>query len=80
MTTTKPTIANGDALRIAFRPREAAKALGISHGHLYVLLARGEIPARKMGKRTLILGTDLQAFVDRAPIAQFTSVHAKSTP
>jgi excisionase family DNA binding protein len=79
MSTTGLTITGGDALRIAYRPREAAKALGISHAQLYILMARGEIPARKMGKRTLLTVADLRAFVDRQPRAQFTSVHAKAT-
>jgi excisionase family DNA binding protein len=76
MNTTKPAIANGGE-RIAYKPSDAAKAIGISRGQLYILMARGEIPARKMGVRTLIAATDLQAFVARQPLAQFTSVHAK---
>jgi excisionase family DNA binding protein len=63
-------------MRISYSPVEAAKVLGVSRAYMYVLLARGEIPARKIGTRTLIAATDLQAFLDRAPRAQFTSVHA----
>jgi excisionase family DNA binding protein len=62
--------------RIAYKPADAAKAIGISPATLYVLMARGDLPAFKLGKRTLIKAADLQAFVDRAPRAQFTSVHA----
>jgi excisionase family DNA binding protein len=63
-------------MRISYSPVEAAKALGVSRAYMYVLLGRGEVPARKIGTRTLIVATDLQAFLDRAPRAQFTSVHA----
>ena len=63
-------------MRISYSPVEAAKVLGVSRAYMYVLLARGEIPARKIGTRTLIAATDLQAFLNRQPLAQFTSVHA----
>jgi excisionase family DNA binding protein len=61
--------------RISYSPVEAAKVLGVSRAYMYVLLARGEIPARKIGTRTLIAAADLQAFLNRQPLAQFTSVH-----
>ena len=75
MSTTELTLATGGA-RIAYKPSDAAKAIGVSLAHLYVLMARGDLPAFKIGKRTLIKAADLQAFVDRAPRARFASVHA----
>jgi excisionase family DNA binding protein len=46
-------------MRISYSPVEAAKVLGVSRAYMYVLLARGEIPARKIGTRTLIAAADL---------------------
>ena len=62
--------------RISYSPVEAAKVLGVSRAYMYVLLARGVVPARKIGTRTLIADADLREFVARLPRAQFTSVHA----
>ena len=46
-------------VRISYSPVEAAKVLGVSRAFMYVLLARREIPARKIGTRTLIADADL---------------------
>lgn len=52
---------------LALRPRDAAKALGISTRTLYTLTKEGAIPAKKIGhgKRSAVLYSvaDLQAFL-----------------
>ena len=51
---------------LALRPREAAKALGISERMLWSLTApRGTIPAVRIGTRVLYPVTGLQAWLDR---------------
>ena len=42
--------------------QEAAKALSISVRSLDYMIARGELPARKLGKRTLIPRAALEKF------------------
>ena len=47
---------------------EAVKATGMSRTAIYEALKRGDIPARKAGRRTLIPFADLQAYLDTLPI------------
>jgi excisionase family DNA binding protein len=44
----KPT-PNGDGLHLALRPRQAARALGISERLLWSMTNRGEIPYLRIG-------------------------------
>lgn len=43
---------------------DAANILGIGKTKLYSILAKGDIRAKKIGKRTLIRHEDLKAFID----------------
>jgi excisionase family DNA binding protein len=45
--------------RVALSPEEAAAVLGVSRASLYRALARGELPRRKGGRRTLVAVADL---------------------
>lgn len=56
---------------VCFSPSDAAKALGIGKSTLFVLLARGEIKAKKLGSRTLISAVELSRYVETLPDAQF---------
>ena len=47
---TTPTMYAGDPHRLALRPREAAKALGIGERKLWELTNRNEIPHVRCGK------------------------------
>lgn len=42
---------------------QAQEASGLGRTKLYELLRSGQLPARKLGKRTLILRSDLEAFL-----------------
>ena len=57
------------ALRLALRPREAAKALGISPRLLWQLTHDGHVPCVRIGggkRRTVLYPTaDLQAWLSR---------------
>jgi excisionase family DNA binding protein len=48
-------------------PREAARLLGISRASLYVLLANGQVTARKYGTRTLVSVESLRAYGETLP-------------
>lgn len=54
---------------IALTVAEAVKASGMSRSRLYEAL-RGELPARKAGKRTLIMVRDLEAYLANLPTYQ----------
>lgn len=55
------------ATPIAVTIPDAVKATGMSRTRLYDALKRGELTARKAGKRTLINYADLQAYLARLP-------------
>ncbi len=46
---------------------EAAQYSGMSRTSIYEALKRGELTARKAGRRTLISFADLQRFLDNLP-------------
>lgn len=48
---------------IALTTEQVQEVCGIGRTRLYELLKSGELPARKLGKRTLILRADLEAFL-----------------
>ncbi len=50
---------------LLLRPAEAAKALGLSRGRIYELLAAQEIGSIKEGSARLIPVDELRAWVDR---------------
>jgi len=56
-----------DRERIAYRPVEAAEVLGISRALIYRLIRQGEIPARRLATRTLVLRSDLERFASSLP-------------
>lgn len=53
-----------DPHRLALTPREVAEALGVSVPHVYRLIARGEIPARKLGRRLVVPSVALMSLLD----------------
>lgn len=70
------TDSNSD-IRIALTISEAAKATGISRSHVYKLLSEGALTRRKIGKRTLILREDLEAFMRARPSAKWRGGRAE---
>jgi excisionase family DNA binding protein len=50
---------------LALRPREAAKALGISPRHLWQLTRDGRVPCARVGKSVLYPLADLEAWLSR---------------
>lgn len=55
---------------IAITIPDAVKATGMSRTSIYDALKRGDITARKAGRRTLISFADLEAYLDSLPAYQ----------
>ena len=53
--------------RLAYSPTESAAALGISRARLYELFRQGDLKAKKIGNRTLILAAELDRFLADLP-------------
>jgi excisionase family DNA binding protein len=49
---------------------EACRVAGIGRTKIYEAIAIGSLKARKFGKRTIILRTDLQDFLSALPVVE----------
>jgi len=58
--------------RLAYTVGDAANTLSLSRSRIYELVAAGEIAVCKIGKRTVIPGSELIAFLDRHRVARWT--------
>jgi excisionase family DNA binding protein len=52
---------------VAYSVPEAMLALGLCRDSIYRLIRDGRLVARKCGRRTLILASDLEAFAQTLP-------------
>jgi excisionase family DNA binding protein len=55
---------------LAYRVDDAAAAIGVSRSKVWELVAEGAIPARKLVGSTVILRTDLEAYLSGLPAAR----------
>jgi excisionase family DNA binding protein len=55
------------ATPLAYSVEESLALLGIGRDKLYKIIKAKQLPARKLGRRTLILASDLNAFVESLP-------------
>ncbi len=46
---------------------EVCRLLGWSEGRLYMSVRRGQIPARKLGRRVVFLRTELESYLAQLP-------------
>jgi excisionase family DNA binding protein len=53
--------------KLAYTLKEAQELVGISRSSIYIALADQRLRAVKSGKRTLVLATDLQAWLENLP-------------
>jgi excisionase family DNA binding protein len=58
---------------LAYRIDEAAAAIGISRSKVWELIAKGDMPARKLVGSTIILRADLEVYLSALPPARPTS-------
>ena len=57
------------ANRLAFSLADAASAIGVGKSTLHELIATGKLPVRKLGRRSLVLREDLEAYVQSLPLS-----------
>lgn len=58
---------NQQQTSIALTTAEAARSLGIGKTKLFELIAKGDLPAIRLGGRTLVKREDIEALVARLP-------------
>jgi excisionase family DNA binding protein len=56
--------------KIAFSVAEACSSIGIGRSLFYELVARGDIPAIKLGRRTLVRSEYLKRYIASLPKAK----------
>jgi excisionase family DNA binding protein len=54
--------------RAAYSIPEVLTKIGVGRDKLYELIRSGQLPTRKCGRRTIVLATDLQRFLEELPI------------
>jgi len=54
-------------VKSAYTVREALRELGIGRSKLYEEIASNRLRARKLGKRTIILGDELRRYLSALP-------------
>ena len=54
-------------MKLLYTISECCRLASIGRTKLYELVANGEIPMRKVGKKTLIAAADLQRWADQLP-------------
>jgi hypothetical protein len=64
---TRPRTSDARTEPEAMSIREAARISGIGMTAMYAALARGDLKARKLGRRTIVLREDLRIFLDNLP-------------
>jgi excisionase family DNA binding protein len=55
---------------LVFTLSEAKASAGVGRSTLYAAIASGKLPARKLGRRTLIMADDLKAWLTSLPKVQ----------
>ena len=51
---------------------QAGKFIGCGRSLIYSLIGSGDLPARKLGRRTVVLRRDAEALLERLPLASVT--------
>ena len=51
---------------------QAGNFLGCGRSFVYSLISSGDLPARKLGRRTVVLRRDAEALLERLPLASVT--------
>ena len=55
--------------QLAWTIEGAVKVSGLARSRIYELMGKGELVARKAGRRTLIMGDSLRAYLENLPSA-----------
>ena len=65
-------------VRLLLDVGEVCQLLGWSEGRLYMAVRRGQLPARKFGRRVVFLRTELEAYLAQLPFAHLPRVSQES--
>ncbi len=57
-------------MKLSYTANEASKETGLSRSRIFKALKENELKGRKAGGATIILGADLQAFLNALPAWQ----------
>ena len=60
---------NENSQKEAFSISEVCAAVGIGRSKIYEAIAKGQLKARKVGRRTLILRDELREFLQSLPLS-----------
>jgi excisionase family DNA binding protein len=52
---------------IAFRPESIAASCGVSRSRIYQAIAAGDLPARRLGTRLVVLRRDAEQWLSNLP-------------
>ena len=63
---------------LAFTIPQAMSTAGIRKTSLYAAIKRGDLRAKKSGRRTLILRDDLHAWLERLPTLELKRAHRET--
>jgi excisionase family DNA binding protein len=55
--------------RQGYSPTEIAEILGCSRSKVYMMIQSGELRARRLGGRMIVLATDLERSLQKLPVA-----------
>ena len=66
--------------QLGFSIKEAVLASGIGRDMIYAAIRGGQLKARKVGRRTLILRADLEAYLHDLPELQLSSGESGLSP
>ncbi|WP_417309855.1 DNA-binding protein [Devosia sp.] len=70
----KTSISRDDAftssLKLAYTIDQAVEASGIGRTEMFIAMKQGKLRARKLGKRNIILASDLIAFLESLPVRE----------
>lgn len=64
---------------LAYHPKDAATVLGVSKSTIYQMIADDALPARKLGASTVLLHSDLVAFLEALPLTS-SAATARASP
>jgi excisionase family DNA binding protein len=59
---------------------QAGNFLGCGRSLIYSLIGSGDLPARKLGRRTVVLRRDAEALLERLPLASVTMTPRAEPP
>jgi hypothetical protein len=65
-----PGVSNGDVQKAYPSVKAAGKAWGIGHDKIYDAIRRGQLEARKLGKRTILTEAAMEKFIASLPKIQ----------